>query len=733
MALREDIGALVAAAGERPGAGRRHRRRSSARWSRSSDSCRPGSTRSTGCCASRSPASGWCARSCASRTRRARFGVANDELTDTALRVGRLQALMLPDRDARAQRLERRGALVRRAPRRQRPDADRRADRVPELPDADPDVGDDGDVHADHDPARRGLRRAHHRGARRPTPPSAPPRPAPARRCAGRGTWSCATCEFQYPGAEPRRCCTTSRFARRAGQTTAIIGSTGAGKTTLLSLIPRSGRRQRRARSLVDGVDVRELDPDAALGAHRPGAAAAVPVHRHGREQPALRQPGRHRRGALGGAGDRPGPRLRRGDAGAARGARSRRAAPTSPAGSGSVWPIARALVRKPEIYLFDDSFSALDLGTDARLRAALRPVTRRRRGDHRRAAGLHHPRRRPDHRPRRRARSSAGHATTSCWRAARRTPRSSPSQLTDGGDAHEQRRTRPAVSRREPATDGPAAPRRPGRRRARPRRRRSACRRRSRCTSGRRPGGCSRRLRPDRLRLAVVVALAVVSVLFSVLGPKILGHATDVIFAGVIGKQLPAGATLEQAVERCPGRRERQLRRHARRDGGDARRRHRLRPARPGAAAGARALRGGERARLGPGLPAQRRGAAHHPATARRVEEKLNRLPLPYFDKQPRGELLSRVTNDIDNISQTLQQTLSQLLTSLLTVVGVLVMMFVRLAAAGADRAGRGAAVGAGHQADRQALAEAVRRPVEAHRRAQRPDRGGVHRARAW
>jgi ATP-binding cassette subfamily B multidrug efflux pump len=59
-------------------------------------------------------------------------------------------------------------------------------------------------------------------------------------------------------------------------------------------------------------------------------------------------------------------------------------------------------------------------------------------------------------------------------------------------------------------------------------------------------------------------------------------------------------------------------------------------------------------------------------------VEDKLNRLPLPYFDRQPRGELLSRVTNDIDNISQTLSQTLSQLLTSLLSVVGVLTMMFV-------------------------------------------------------
>ncbi len=58
-------------------------------------------------------------------------------------------------------------------------------------------------------------------------------------------------------------------------------------------------------------------------------------------------------------------------------------------------------------------------------------------------------------------------------------------------------------------------------------------------------------------------------------------------------------------------------------------------------------------------------------------VEDKINRLPLRYFDKQPRGELLSRVTNDIDNISQTLQQTMSQLLFAVLTVVGVLSMMF--------------------------------------------------------
>src|SRR4029453_18423847 len=64
--------------------------------------------------------------------------------------------------------------------------------------------------------------------------------------------------------------------------------------------------------------------------------------------------------------------------------------------------------------------------------------------------------------------------------------------------------------------------------------------------------------------------------------------------------------------------------------------------------------------------------------ALRRDLEDKLNRLPLPYFDAQPRGELLSRVTNDIDNVAQSLQQTLSQLLTSLLTVVAMVAMMLV-------------------------------------------------------
>ena len=101
------------------------------------------------------------------------------------------------------------------------------------------------------------------------------------------------------------------------------------------------------------------------------------------------------------------------------------------------------------------------------------------------------------------------------------------------------------------------------------------------------------------------------------------------------------------------------------------------------------------------------------------------------YFDGMQRGELLSRVTNDIDNISQTLQQTMSQLLTSLLTVVGVVVMMFVispLLAVIALVTIPLTLII---TTVIAQALAEAVRRAVEAHRRAERPDRGGLHRSR--
>nr|WP_091292977.1 ABC transporter ATP-binding protein [Micromonospora halophytica] len=184
-------------------------------------------------------------------------------------------------------------------------------------------------------------------------------------------------------------------------------------------------------------------------------------------------------------------------------------------------------------------------------------------------------------------------------------------------------------------------------------------------------------RLRPHRLHLASIITLAVASVAASVVGPKILGHATDIIFTGVIGRQLPAGSSAEQAVAA------------ARAAGNDnfADMLARMDVV-PGVGidfdALGRTLALAVALYLGASLLLWWQGWLLNGVVQRtvlrlraEVEEKLNRLPLPYFDRQPRGELLSRVTNDIDNISQTLSQTLSQLLTSLLTVVGVLAMMF--------------------------------------------------------
>ncbi|WP_091506193.1 ABC transporter ATP-binding protein [Amycolatopsis sacchari] len=154
-------------------------------------------------------------------------------------------------------------------------------------------------------------------------------------------------------------------------------------------------------------------------------------------------------------------------------------------------------------------------------------------------------------------------------------------------------------------------------------------------------------RLKPERFAFAAVVALGVVSVAFSVAGPKLLGEATDVIFDGVLGR-----------LRHVPG---------AGIDFG---------------ALGTVLMWVLVLYVLG-SLFGLLQGRLLNSVVQRvvfrlrsDVEEKLHRLPLRYFDGQPRGELLSRVTNDIDNISSTLQQTLSQLLTSLLTVLGVIVMM---------------------------------------------------------
>ncbi|HYN69188.1 MAG TPA: ABC transporter ATP-binding protein [Candidatus Eisenbacteria bacterium] len=183
-------------------------------------------------------------------------------------------------------------------------------------------------------------------------------------------------------------------------------------------------------------------------------------------------------------------------------------------------------------------------------------------------------------------------------------------------------------------------------------------------------------RLQPDAPLIALVIGLAVVSVALAVIGPKILGNAIDDIFKGFLSSQIPAGVTKEQAI------------------------------------AGLRASGNGQLADMlqsiditpGVGLDFGALGqvllllagvylvsalfawvqayvmAGVTQRTVYRlrqdVDRKLGRLPLRYFDSHSRGDLLSRVTNDIDNIGQTLQQSLTQLISSLLTVVGVLILM---------------------------------------------------------
>jgi ATP-binding cassette subfamily B multidrug efflux pump len=162
--------------------------------------------------------------------------------------------------------------------------------------------------------------------------------------------------------------------------------------------------------------------------------------------------------------------------------------------------------------------------------------------------------------------------------------------------------------------------------------------------------GGTTRRLanrmRPERLRIVGVFVLAISSVTLSVLGPKLLGHATNIIVDGIRGANGSTGidfGALHRVLFIVAGL----------------------------------YLCSGVFAYLQSYTLA---GIVHRTMYRLRsdVEDKINRLPLSYIDRQPRGDLLSRVTNDIDNVAQSLQQTLSQLLTSLLTLVGVLVMMLV-------------------------------------------------------
>ncbi|MEU9010731.1 ABC transporter ATP-binding protein [Streptomyces sp. NPDC048479] len=185
------------------------------------------------------------------------------------------------------------------------------------------------------------------------------------------------------------------------------------------------------------------------------------------------------------------------------------------------------------------------------------------------------------------------------------------------------------------------------------------------------------RQLAPERATLWTMLGAGVLSVAFSVVGPKILGQATDLVFAGVVGRGIPAGTSKDQAIESL-------------RDKGSG---------------GLADMLSGVDFTPGNGIDFDAVGRVLLIALAvyvaagllmlvstrmsirvinrtmyrmrADVQAKLSRLPLSYFDRAKRGEVLSRATNDMDNISQTMQQTMGQLINSLLTILGVLAMMF--------------------------------------------------------
>jgi ATP-binding cassette subfamily B multidrug efflux pump len=205
------------------------------------------------------------------------------------------------------------------------------------------------------------------------TASSVVPSASPVRDVHGRGRLELRGVSFSYPGADAPVLREISLLAE-AGQTTAVIGATGAGKTTLVSLVPRlfdatSGE------VLVDGVDVRDLDPEAlweriGIVPQRPYLFTGTIASNLRYGNPDASDDELWRCLTIAQASDfvadlpdQLESAIAQGGTNLSGGQRQRLA-------------IARALVRRPEIYLCDDSFSALDLGTDARLRAALKAVT---------------------------------------------------------------------------------------------------------------------------------------------------------------------------------------------------------------------------------------------------------------------------------------------------------------------------------------------------------------------
>ncbi|MER7797036.1 ABC transporter ATP-binding protein [Microbacterium sp. NPDC096154] len=184
--------------------------------------------------------------------------------------------------------------------------------------------------------------------------------------------------------------------------------------------------------------------------------------------------------------------------------------------------------------------------------------------------------------------------------------------------------------------------------------------------------------LGPYKWVFGLVMLLGAVGVVLSIIAPKVLGEATNIVFEGFMSSQFPAGTTQEQAVEglRAAGQ-------------GDlantvAAMQHFQAGAGVDFAALSVVIRWVLALYVVSSLLQWLQGYVINVIMVKtmwrvreRVEAKINRLPLSYFDKVQRGDLISRVTNDIDNMTNTLQQSLSGAVTSILTVVGVLIMMF--------------------------------------------------------
>ncbi|TXI42130.1 MAG: ABC transporter ATP-binding protein [Mycobacterium sp.] len=183
-------------------------------------------------------------------------------------------------------------------------------------------------------------------------------------------------------------------------------------------------------------------------------------------------------------------------------------------------------------------------------------------------------------------------------------------------------------------------------------------------------------RLAPQRRQWLAVLVLAVGGIVLSVIGPRVLGHATDLLFEGVIGRELPSGISKEQAVAAA--------RAAGNTNFADMLNRMNVAPGRGvDFAAVGRTLTLALVLYLLAALFIWGQARLLNVIVQRtvltlrtEVQDKVHRLPLSYFDSRLRGELLSRVTNDVDNIAATVSMTISQLLTAVLTVGAVLVMM---------------------------------------------------------